>query len=202
VYRNAQLQIWANENLKQYAGPELSEAQFLTQCRNEAKKQREAEVAASKRKYETRLKSLEKKLAKERRELTEDQQEVSARKLEEVGTHLENVLSLFGGRRRTLTTSLTKRRLTTNAQAEVEESIATIAELETDMQELGEEIQVVVEEIHEQWDAAAEDFSQVPVTALKKDIYLSIFGIAWLPFHRVDIGGREVEIPAYQLDQN
>jgi hypothetical protein len=140
---------------------------------------------------------LQRKLDKEKREVSRDEAEANQRRMEEMGTHLENVIGLFTGSRRRLSTSLTKHRLTAEAQSNVEESKQTIAELEKEMQELGEEIQQALDEVHARWDAAAQAVTQVPLTPARSDVYVSLFAVAWLPFHRVDVGGREVEIPAY-----
>ncbi|MEX1071548.1 MAG: hypothetical protein WEC37_02885 [Anaerolineales bacterium] len=43
-----------------------------------------------------------------------------------------------------------------------------------------------------------QEITQIPLTAARSDIYVSVFGIAWLPHHRVDVGGREVEILGYE----
>jgi hypothetical protein len=56
-----------------------------------------------------------------------------------------------------------------------------------------------VDEIDARWDAVAEHISQVGVTPTRSGVYVSLFGILWLPYHRVDLGGRAVEIPAYEL---
>ena len=77
------------------------------------------------------------------RELEEDKSEVSQRKIEELGTHLDNVITLFAGRSRRLTTLLTKRRMTSKAKAnvDVDESVTAIAEIESDIQDLTEDIE-------------------------------------------------------------
>ena len=91
----------------------------------------------------------------------------------------------------------------TNNQSTYETNGSTvkeaIQELEADIQEMGEEVQEAVDEIHDRWDEQAAEIEQVPVTPLKKDIFVSLFGIVWLPYHRVDEGGREMELPAYEL---
>lgn len=86
------------------------------------------------------------------------------------------------------------------AQADVQESEQVIDELEDEIEEMAEEIQETVEEIHERWDEIATDISQLSVAPQKKDIYVGQFGIAWLPYHRIDSGGRETMLAAYELD--
>ncbi len=197
TYRTSEAQMWANEGLKVYAGPEVSKEQFVAQCEKEAQVQREAEVERTRDKFDVKLQALQRKLDKEKREVSGDEAEASQRRIEEMGTHLENVIGLFTGSRRRLSTSLTKHRLTAEAQSQVEESKQTIAELEKEMQDLGEEIQRALDEVHARWDSAAQAVTQVPLAPARSDVYVSLFAVAWLPFHRVDLGGREAEIPAY-----
>ena len=178
-------------------GPELTKEKFLELCQAEADKKRDDEIEKAKDKIEAKLSLLEKKLAKEKRELNEDQSRASSRKLEEYGTHAENILSLFLGRRRTLTTSLTKRRLSSEADEDVKETMAEIEDLEDQIAELSAEARSVVEEIDGRWDQSAQEIKQIPLHPARSDVFVNLFGIAWLPYHRVDVGGRSVELPAF-----
>ncbi|MDH3943715.1 MAG: DUF87 domain-containing protein [Anaerolineae bacterium] len=197
AYREAEIQVWANEELKLYAGPETSESAFQKQCAEAADEERLAEVKKLKSKYKTKLNSLEKKLSREKRELSEDEAELSQRKMEELGTHAENVIGLFTGSRRRVSTSLTKRRMTAKAKADVEESIDTIAELESDMAELAEEIEADIDDIEARWEEVAADVTQIGINPMKKDILVELFGVAWMPYHLVEAGGRTEELPGY-----
>lgn len=197
IFRNAEIQIWANDELKVYGGPELSKEEFIKLCQAEADKLRDDEIEKAKDKIEMKLSTLGRKLAKEKRELNEDQTHAAGRKLEEYGTHAENILSLFLGRRRTLTTSLTKRRLSVEADADVEQTKAEIKDLEAQIAGLSAEAQATVSEIDARWDQMAREITQIPLQPSRSDVYVSLFGIAWLPYHRVDVGGREVEFPAF-----
>jgi hypothetical protein len=197
MYRNGEIQVWANDELKVYAGPELTKEKFLELCQAEADKERDDEIEKAKDKIEAKLSLLEKKLAKGKRELNEDKSRASSRKLEEYGTHAENILSLFLGRRRTLTTSLTKRRLSSEADEDVKETMAEIEDLEDQIAELSAEAKSVVEEIDGRWDQSAQEVTQIPLQPARSEVFVSLFGIAWLPYHRVDVGGRSVELPAF-----
>lgn len=190
--------MWANDELKVYAGPELTREEFAALCAQEAQAKSNQEVEKAKQKFETQIKNLQKKLEKERRDLSQDEQKANQRNIEAMGTHLENVIGLFAGRSRRLTTSLTKHRMSSEAKARVEDSKATITSLEKEMEAMGDEVQQALEAIDARWDAVADKITQIPIAAARKDIYVSTFGVVWLPYHRVSVGGREVEIPAYE----
>jgi hypothetical protein len=201
IYRESGADVWHNKTLKIYGGPDLSEEEFTKLCEKQSDKKRDAEVDKAKDAHDKKLKAIKKKLSKEIRELEEDKTEAGQRKMEEIGTHLENVIGLFSGRSRRLSTSLTKRRMTSKAQADVEESEQAITEFESEIQDMGEDIQSDLEEIDEKWDEAVSDINTVSVKPAKKDIYVSQFAVAWLPFHRVDVGGRETFLAAYERQE-
>lgn len=41
------------------------------------------------------------------------------------------------------------------------------------------------------------DITQISVNPLKKDILVELFGVAWLPYHVVEAGGRTEELAGY-----
>ncbi len=112
VYHESEAEVLANEVLKVYAGPEVSPEEFRKMCSEEAREKRDGEMEKLRDRYEKKIDAIEARLEREKRELKEDQDELSQRKMEEWGSHAETVLSLFGGRRRSVSTSLSKRRMT------------------------------------------------------------------------------------------
>jgi hypothetical protein len=197
IYYEQKAYVSANEDLKVYAGPQVPKGEFRKMCRDAAEAKEEAEIQKLKASYEKKIDTIEQKLRREERELREDEKELSQRKLEEFGTHAETVLSLFSGRRRKVSTSLTKRRMTSKAKADVEESKEAIEDYLEDIQELEQDLAETLEDITQKWDEVAEQVSEIPVTPYKKDIQIRMFGIAWIPYHLVDAGGRTVELPAF-----
>jgi len=198
IFRQAEVKVRANETLKLYAGPQVSQAEFLTLCAEAARDKRDAEVRKVTASFETKIESLQTKITREERELARDQTELSQRKMEEGGTHLQNVAGLLGfGRKRSLSTSLTKRRQTASAKADVEESIDAIAELKTQQAALEKEKAEMLEEINQRWGELANQITDIPVAALKKDVLLDLFGVAWMPYHLVAVGNEIIELPGY-----
>jgi hypothetical protein len=124
--------------------------------------------------------------------------------MEEMGTHAENVLGLFGGSRSTrrLSSSLTKRRMTEQAKAEVEESLDAIDLYKKEIQALERERQAIIEEINSRWGDMVNDTSEVTVAPKKTDIFVELFGVAWMPYYLVESGGGAVELPAFGQDMN
>ena len=199
VYRNAKVTVRANEALKQYAGPEVSAAEFRKQCTEAARQGRDAELHKVTASFKTKLQTLKDKLKREEPELKQDESELSQRRLEEGSTHLENVASLIGfGSKRRLTTSLTRRRLTAQSKADVKESEDAIEEFEQQLAALEAEQAAALEEVNQRWGEVANQLTEIPITPLKKDILLDFFGVAWMPYHLVKLGEQVEELPGFR----
>ncbi len=197
VYRNSEVSVRANEKLKVYAGPEVSQSDFRRLCAEAARSIRDDEIDKVEDSYEKKLDRIEDRLRREERELKEDEAEFSQRRMEEYGTHAENVLGLFTKRSRRLSTSLSKRRMTEKAKADVEESEDAIEEYKDQIAELENELKSAIEDVQTKWAEIADDMEEIPVNPYKKDILLDLFGVAWFPYHLVEADGRTLELPGY-----
>jgi hypothetical protein len=201
AYRTCQATVRSNEALKLYSGPEVTPAEFRTLCADAAREGRDAEARKVAAAYDKKLEALQEKMAREERELSEDETELSQRKMEEMGTHAENIFGLFTGRKssRRLSSSLSKRRMTAQAKADVDESRETIKDLEKQAAALEKEKTQALEEVQDRWGEVANQVSELTITPLKKDVLLELFGVAWMPYHLVKIGQAVEELPGFGL---
>jgi len=196
VYRGSSVKARANDALKVYAGPDISRAEFMRACSDAASQKRDAEISKESAKFDRQLRTLKDKKSREERELREDEDELSHRKWEEAGTHLENI---FGGgrRRRRISSSLSKRRMTEKAKADVEESVDAIEDYENQIAELEERREEAIQAINDKWGDVVNDITEVTVTPKKTDVFVNLFGVAWVPYYVVQTGGDTVEVPAF-----
>jgi uncharacterized protein DUF87 len=199
VFRTSSVKARANQTLKVYAGPDVSQADFIKACAEAARDARDAETAKKTAQLDRQLKTLEDKLAREERELREDEAELTHRKVEEAGTHIENVTGLFGGKRsvRRLSSSLMKRRQTEQAKSDVEESIDAIALYKQQIAELVKRREDLIAEINGKWGNAVNETTNVMVAPKKADVFVNLFGLAWMPYYNVEAGGTAFELPAF-----
>lgn len=197
VYRRSSVTVFANESLKLYAGPETTEGGFRKQISDEARQALEEEMDTTRDKFQKKYDVLQKKLDREKRELEDDRTEHSQRKLEEFTTHFEN---LFGGKaygRRRISSSLSKRRMTRKAKDDIEESEDMIEDLEGDIALLAKEMEEAIDELEAKWAEVARQVTEITVNPYKKDILVEIFGVAWMPYHLVEVAGQVVELPGF-----
>jgi hypothetical protein len=202
VFRGSFVQARANEALKVYAGPDVSRAEFMKACADAASKGCDAEIAKETARIDRQLQTLKDKKSREERELREDESELSHRKWEEAGTHLENI---FGGgkrARRRVSTSLSKRRMTEKAKADVEESIDAIEDIEKQIADLEKLRKESIQEIKDKWGHVVNDITEVTVAPKKTDVFVDLFGIAWKPYYVVQTGVDTIEVPAFGGNQS
>jgi exonuclease V gamma subunit len=83
------------------------------------------------------------------------------------------------------------------AEADVEESEEAIEDYEQDIAELQQEKERALEEINQKWREIADDMTEIPVTPYKKDVLIDLFGVAWMPFHVVQVEGEILELPGF-----
>ena len=199
AFRNSSVKARTNQALKVFAGPDVSPADFMKACADAAREARDAEIDKKTAQLDRQLKSLEDKLAREERELAKDEDELSNRKMEEAGTHIENITGLFGGRRKAsrLSSSLTKRRMTQQARADVEESKEAIEEFNSQLAELQKRREEVIAEINDRWGRVVNEITEVTIAPKKTDVLVNVFGVAWMPYYVIKSGTETFELPAF-----
>jgi hypothetical protein len=195
VYRTGTLRVQANETLKVYGDPEMTPGEFRELCSEAARAALESDTRKIDSTFEKKIAALEKRLARQASEVEEQEDEVKQRQMEELGTHGELLLSVFNKRRRSLSSSLTKRRLSQKARADLKQEQEELAELQKDLDEMEKAYQSALDERQEYWSEVVMDVTEIPVSPYKKDIFMEYFGLVWRPFYRLRIGEevREVE---------
>jgi hypothetical protein len=177
----------------------VSQAEFMKACAEAAREARDAGIVKKTAQLDRQLKTLEDKLAREERELREDEAELSHRKLEEAGTHFENITGLFGGRRKAsrLSSSLTKRRMTEQAKADVEESLDSIDQFKRQIADVQKRREEVIAEINDRWGRVVNEITEVTIAPKKTDVFVKLFGVAWMPYYVIKSGADTFELPAF-----
>jgi hypothetical protein len=198
IYRTMKVKARANEALKVYGGPDVSQADFMKACSEAASQARDAEIDKLAGKVDKQIKALEDKLAREERELSQDQAELQNRKIEAGANLVELAGGLFGiGRKKSVTTQFTKQRMSANAKADVEESLEAIAEFKKQLDALRAERLRIAEDVNARWGDVVNRITEITLNPKKTDIYVNVFGVAWTPWYIVEAGGQQFELPAF-----
>jgi len=198
IYRSRALKLQFNEALKLTGKPNESPADFRQRCTNEIQKQLDVESAKIKAKYAKQRESLELKIKRETMELEQDKKDLNQRRLEEAGKGLENVMKLLGSRKASLSTSLSKRRMTSTAKGDVKESEEMIAIYEKQLAEMDGLVTQELEAAKTRLGESVGTIREVTIAPLKKNILTDLFGVVWLPYYAFKVKDEWVTVKAYK----
>jgi len=205
LYRKARLTIFHNAPLRLHSEVGESEGRFVQRCQEQAQAVQQQEADKIRDRFETRLGRLEERLRREERELYGDRIELDGRKREERLTIGESVLGLFTGRRRLRTFSEVsrRRRLTSQARADVEESEEVLDELDQEIDDIYREQEEALRDLAKRTAELSRQVEEVPIRPKKSNIDVMVFGLLWVPTWQVayrDASGAEgtVVLPAYR----
>lgn len=198
VFRNSSVTARANKTLKVFAGPDVTQAEFMTAVSNAARDARDAEIAKKTATIDRQLKTLEDRLMREERELQQDQEDLRNRNLEAGINGVEAVAGLFGfGRKKSLSTPVSKMRMARTAKEDVRESENAIEQYKNDIADLQRQREEVINEIQARWGSVASETEEVVVNPKKTDVYVNLFGVGWMPYYVVNTSGGVLELPAF-----
>ncbi len=198
AFRNSSVTARANVTLKVYGGPDVSQAEFMTACSEQARAGCDAEISKKTSAIEKKIKSLEDKLFREERELQQDQADLQNRNIETGLSGAEAVAGMLGlGRKKSLSTSVSKFRMAQNAKEDVRESEESITQYKKDLAILERQREEAASEIKDRWGRVVNESSEVTINPKKTDVYVNIFGVAWMPYYVVQAGDETVELPAF-----
>lgn len=198
IFRNSEVTARANTKLKVFGGPDVSQADFMKACADTARDARDAEISKKTAVLDKKIKTLEDKLGREERELRQDQEDLQNRNIETGINGIEVVAGLFGvGRKKSISTPVSKFRMAQNAKADVEESVDAINQYKKDLAALEREREEVTAEINDRWGSVVNEISEVAIKPKKTDIYVNIFGVAWVPYYIVQAGSETLELAAF-----
>ncbi len=209
LYRNQAFTLLYNPALKLYAKPGENERDFRARCQQVARETRDQLVDDIRKKYDVKLQRLADRKAKEEGQLSEDKAQLTGRVGEEILSGLDSVaglFGLFGSRRRKSVSSLskvaTKRRITAQAQANIDESKAEIGRIEKDLATLQSDMEAEMSEATQEWTQSAEQVEEVKVAPRKSDVDVHLVALAWTPSWEVSYQdgrglARTDTVPAY-----
>jgi hypothetical protein len=198
IFRNAEVTARANLKLKVFGGPDVSQAEFMKACSEAAREGRDAELEKKTAALDKKIKSTEDKLFKEERELQQDEADLRNRNIETGLSGAEALAGMFGlGRKKSISTSVSKYRMAQNAKEDVEESVDAISQYKKELAALQREREEIAAVVNDSWGSVVNEISEVSIKPKKTDIYVNLFGVAWKPFYIVQAGEETIELPAF-----
>lgn len=195
LYQTSRFQLTVHTGTDLFRHGDESERDFLIRLQQAAREKRDQEVDALERKYAPQLEKIQEKIRREQRELARDEEEHQSRKTSELVGLGTTVLGFFLGRKSTagINSALNRRRMTSNAKAEMEESQETIEELSAQQLVLEEEMKSAVAEISAKWEHPETSLVTEELAPRRTDITVQLVCLGWLPFWKPVKAGPAVQ---------
>lgn len=190
VVRGAPLRLQANEQLKVYSNLGEDPAAYRKRLEEAAKAGYKVDLDKLVEKYNTRLNSLAGKIQTADAAVSKREKEVDQRRMEQLGSGAELVLSIFGKRRKSVSSTLSKGRMASQAKENLKEAQEKLETLQEQYKELEGQRGQEVKDLQAKWTAILNSVSEVSVSPAAKDVYLELGGLAWVPAYLISAGGR------------
>lgn len=199
LYRNSVLKIWANEGLKLYGSPDETKESFLLKCSKEAEKLMDDEMDKIEDAFKKKRQSIEDKISRQEGEVEYREQRVSQQTFDALGTAGSTIIGMFFGKKRSLGSSITKTRMSSEARSMLSKEKKELEGLKDDLEDLEREFDEKQEEMSAKYREIAEAITEMPYSPKKSDIFVSFYGIAWLPYYFFMDGNYQREVRAFSL---
>ena len=198
VYRSGAANLTVNEALEVAMDPEEGKADFRKRCTDAARDARDAEVEKVEAALDKKLKTLETRIKRQEMEVDEQEAELGQRRMEEIGAAGSVLLKVLGSKKASLSKSMTKRRMTSKAKAELEQEEQELEDLQKQLEDLMAEKEDALKALNDKWADVVDDTTEIAVSPYKKDIYVAVFNVLWMPYYQLSSDERAKMVPAFK----
>lgn len=184
VYGSETEGLFVNPGLKLYGKAGETRESFDARCEAAVEARVDAAMANFETRHRSRIASLRKRISEAELRLSELESDARSRKFEEVANLGGTLLSFFGGRKKRLSGTFSRRRQSAKAEARVDQAEAKLERFQDELEALFSEIKTRqdAEEAKGQELLKATELRAVRLE--KADIQLAWFGLLWVPVSR------------------
>jgi len=166
-----------------------SEGDFRARLQDAASEKRDAAIAKIRKRYATKVTTLENRLMRAEQAIAVQKQQSSKRKLDTAISFGTAILGAVLGRKKLSSSTATKMgsaiKTAGSARkeaADVERAQQTAEKVKVDIAALNRELEEEVAKLDTSFDAQAEELDEIVVRAKSTDIHVAVSGLAWLPY--------------------
>ncbi|HHQ47305.1 MAG TPA: DUF853 family protein [Acidobacteria bacterium] len=181
--------VLVNRALKLVAEPGEDREAFLERCLQAADEADDASQERLRRRYQRKMETLKRRLAREQEELERDKRDLEARKAQESLGVVEGLMSVLLGRgglrgaaRRAASktrSAAEKHRMRERAEAAVEESVSEIERIENELSQLAVDLEDEIDAIAAASEEKAARIEEVAVRPRRADVVVRETALVW-----------------------
>lgn len=198
LYRSGSLKLKANTQLKVCATPEMSAADFHQKCREAVEESIKAETEKAAKTYDTKIAAMQRKIESQELDVKSKENSVNQRRIETLATGGAAVFGMLTGRKRSISSTITKTRMASEAKDRLTAEQQTLKQYQDQLAELQQARENIVQEINTKWSGVVDDITEISIRPNKSDIFTDIFAVIWLPYFIADQNGKKIELPAFK----
>lgn len=198
LYGTMRLVVPINPVLKVFANPDEDMAEFEARMRQVARESRDAEIDKVNQKYSTMMARLDDRKQRKQLERRREERELAARRRDEMFTGIESVMGFVRGRVGHTASRMSRvSRYSGQTSERLNESEFVIGDIERQQADIAAEFEEALRAVSDKWSAVVSQTQEYPISPLKKDIYLEMYGVGWLPMWTTQQGGQTIMLPAF-----
>jgi hypothetical protein len=198
IYRSGGLKLFTNAKLKLYGESGMSESDFRAKSKKAVEDAVKIEIAKAVSTLETKIAAMERKVESQQMDVKAADSSVKQRRLETLATGGSAVIGMLSGRKRSITSTLSKNRMASAAKDRLDAEETTLKQYMMQLEDLKKSKFEVENEVRAKWEGIAEEISEITIKPTKSDIFSDIFAVAWLPYYIVEVDGKKLELPAFK----
>ncbi len=195
VYRTQRLELLRSPGLKQIAAPDESERDFNIRIQQAAHEQRDAALAALRKKYAPKLTRLQERLRKAEQAIEREQAQARQASLQTAVNVGSTLLGALMGRKAVSATTVSKAATAAKSvgrasqqRQDVARAEETVQVLQQQLADLQAEFDAEAHALADKMEQLAAEVDQVAVKLRKTDISVQLVSLVWMP-HWQDEGG-------------
>lgn len=194
VYQNFRITLWKSNTYKLTSRPGESERDFRIRISQAAHERRDLEMDRLRRKYASKIKTVERQLTTARQRVEREESQYSQKKMDMAISIGSTILgAVLGGRRSRSSISRTAKsagRMSKEKQ-DIARAQEKLREVQDRIHNLEVELQRETDQLAEKYDHINEPLQEVIVKPKKSDIIQRWYGILWLPCFHLNNGDVE-----------
>ncbi len=188
LYRNHRLELLRSPSLNSISKPGESESDFRIRLQQTAREKRDELVEKIRRKYSTKIASLDKQILRAQQAVEREKDQVSQQRLQTAISFGATLFEVLAGRKRISRSSLG--RATTTAQRagrisresrDVERAEERLTDLQTRLEEFRDQFDEETAQVSASMDPLMETMETVTITPRKTDIAVTTLALGWQP---------------------
>ena len=172
-----------------------TEGEFRARLQDAASEKRDAAIAKIRKRYATKTTTLENRLMRAEQSIAVQKQQSTKKKLDTAISFGTAILGAVLGRKKLSSSTATKMGSAIKTAGSASKEAADVARAEqvadkvkADIAALNSQLEKEVADLDTNFDAQAEELSEIVVRAKSTDIHVTITGLAWLPYTKGEKG--------------